>query len=254
MSVNRQYNNLFQGKGTKPGTTVDLRRPVYLSGGRGQEITPEGIKDNLVPLTINTQYHQAVAISAQEEALNMESYAQQVVQPAVDVITNMIDVDGLKLVDEVPRFVGVPGTNPAIEPGLHRRGRAARQRGGARERHGSPRHAEPEAVGWHPRDPGDAVQPVSKDVSEQNRTGNMGDGMGLQLRQGPERQHAHRRARSASRSAGNQPLVDGEVTEGATKVHVDRLANKSSGWGRKGDKFQIVACGAVNPSSQEPHG
>ena len=50
-----------------------------------------------------------------------------------------------------------------------------------------------------------------------------------------------------------QPLVDGPVTEGATKVHVDGLENKD-GWGRKGDKFQIAGTGAVNPSSKNRTG
>ena len=53
-------------------------------------------------------------------------------------------------------------------------------------------------------------------------------------------------------TSGDQPLVDGEVTEGATKVHVDKLGHSVAGWGRKGDKFQIVASGAVNPSSKKP--
>ena len=253
MSVNRQYNNLFQGKGTKPGTTVDLRRPVYLSGGRGQEITPEGIKDNLVPLTINTQYHQAVAISAQEEALNMESYSQQVVQPAVDVIANMIDVDGLKLVDEVPRFVGVPGTNPAsnqvyIDAGVQLDNEAVPGNDIVRHAMLNPKQSGgilgTQATQFNP----------SKDVSEQNRTGNMGMAWGFNFGK-DQNVNMHVAGGFGVQSNNNQPLVDGEVTEGATKVHIDRLANKNA-WGRKGDKFQIVGCGAVNPldRSKNPTG
>ena len=106
-------DNLFQNQGTPKGTTVSIRRPVYLSGGRGQKVVPEDIQDNLVPITLDSQYHQAVAVTSQQRALNMSSYASQVIQPAVDIIANMIDTDGLKLYHEIPRFVGVPGTNPA---------------------------------------------------------------------------------------------------------------------------------------------
>ena len=251
MSVNRQYSNLFQGKGTKPGTTVDLRRPVYLSGGRGQEIKPEGIKDNLVPLTINTQYHQAVAISAQEEALNMESYSEQVVQPAVDVITNMIDMDGLKLVNEVPRFVGVPGTNPAtnqiyIDAGVQLDDEAVPANDIVRHVMLNPKQSGgilgTQATQFNP----------SKDVSEQNRTGSMGMAWGFNF--GKDQNVAqHIAGGFGVQASGNQVLVDGEVTEGSTNVHVDRLANKSN-WGRKGDKFSIAGVGAVNPSSKNPTG
>ena len=91
MSINRQYSNLFSSQGTKPGVTINLRKTPYFSGRRGQRAVPEGITDNLVPLTINTQYGQDVAISSQEEALNLQDYGEQVIQPAVDIIANMID-------------------------------------------------------------------------------------------------------------------------------------------------------------------
>ncbi len=53
------------------------------------KVVPEGIQDNLVPITLDTQYHQAVAVTSQQRALNMSSYASQVIQPAVDIIANM---------------------------------------------------------------------------------------------------------------------------------------------------------------------
>ena len=249
MSANRQYSSLFQGKGTKPGTTVDIRRPVYLSGGRGQEIKPEGIKDNLVPLTIKDQYHQAVAISAQEEALNMVSYSKQVIQPAVDIIVNMIDLDGQALVDEVPRFVGSPGVNPAlnqlyIDAGVQLDNEAVPANDMVRFAMLNPQQSGgilgTQATQFNP----------SKDVSEQNRTGNMGMAWGFNF--GKSQNIAQHTAGEFGTTAG-QVLVDGEVLEGATKVHVDKLENKN-GWGRKGDKFQITGTGAVNPSSKNPTG
>ena len=249
MSANRQYSALFQGKGTKPGTTVDIRRPVYLSGGRGQEIKPEGIKDNLVPLTIKDQYHQAVAISAQEEALNMVSYSKQVIQPAVDIIVNMIDLDGQALVDEVPRFVGSPGVNPAlnqlyIDAGVQLDNEAVPANDMVRFAMLNPQQSGgilgTQATQFNP----------SKDVSEQNRTGNMGMAWGFNF--GKSQNIAQHTAGEFGTSTG-QVLVDGPVTEGATKVHVDKLADKD-GWGRKGDKFQIAGTGAVNPSSKNRTG
>ena len=67
------------------------------------EYVPAGISILAVP--VGTGIHQT--------PFRLESYSEQVVQPAVDIIVNMIDSDGLALVNEVPRFVGVPGTNPS---------------------------------------------------------------------------------------------------------------------------------------------
>ena len=44
------------------------------------KVVPEGIQDNLVPITLDTQYHQAVAVTSQQRALNMSSYASQVIR------------------------------------------------------------------------------------------------------------------------------------------------------------------------------
>ena len=192
MSINRQYNTLFQNQGTPKGTTVSIRRPVYLSGGRGQKVVPEGIQDNLVPITLDAQYHQAVAVTSQQRALNMSSYASQVVQPAVDVIANMIDTDGLKLYHEIPRFVGVPGTNPAsnqvyIDGGTQLSDEAVPT--GDMNRY----------VVLNPKMQGGILGAQatqfnpSKDVSEQNRMGSMGMAWGLELRRGPGRAAAHHR-------------------------------------------------------------
>ena len=181
----------------------------------------------------------------------MESYGQQVVQPAVDVISNMIDMDGHALVNEVPRFQGNLGTNPAlnqlyIDAGVQLDNEAVPANDMVRFAMLNPQQSGgilgTQATQFNP----------SKDVSEQNRTGNMGMAWGFNF--GKSQNVAqHTAGAFGVQSSGNQVLVDGEVTEGATKVHVDRLAN-ASGWGRKGDKFQIKGTGAVNPSSKNRTG
>ena len=114
MSVKRQYNDLYSSQGTKPGVTINLRKPPRFAGRRGQEAKPEAIVDSTVPLRLTTQYGQDVAISSQEEALNLQDYAEQVMQPALEVIANMVDADGLQLAyEQIPQYVGTPGTVPS---------------------------------------------------------------------------------------------------------------------------------------------
>ena len=68
------------------------------------EYVPAGISILAVP--VGTGIHQT--------PFRLESYSEQVVQPAVDIIVNMIDSDGLALVNEVPRFVGQREFHPEV--------------------------------------------------------------------------------------------------------------------------------------------
>ena len=226
---------------------MSIRRPVYLSGGRGQKVVPEGIQDNLVPITLDTQYHQAVAVTSQQRALNMSSYASQVIQPAVDIIANMIDTDGLKLYHEIPRFVGVPGTNPAsnqvyIDGGTQLSDEAVPT--GDMNRY----------VCLNPKMQGGILGAQatqfnpSKDVSEQNRMGSMGMAWGLNfgVDQGVQ-QHT-------IGALGGTPLIRGEHADGATVLKTDGWSNSVIGLLKKGDKLHWDGSEAVNPSSKEPTG
>ena len=105
------------------------------------------------------------------------------VQPAVDIIVNMIDSDGLALVNEVPRFVGVPGTNPStnqvyIDAGVQLDNEAVPANDMIRHVMLNPKQSGgilgTQATQFNP----------NKDVSEQNRTGSMGMAWGSELSPG----------------------------------------------------------------------
>ena len=51
------------------------------------------------------------ALVIHQTPFRLESYSEQVVQPAVDIIVNMIDSDGLALVNDARR-----GVNPSMSP------------------------------------------------------------------------------------------------------------------------------------------
>ena len=247
MSVNREWSKQFRGEGTKlgkSGVTINIRKPARGTGRRGQRAVPEGMQDQTVPLTINTQYGQDWAISSQESALNLTSYAEQIIQPAVDIISNMIDADGLGLYYEIPDFVGTPGTNPTanltyISAGTKLSDNAVPE--------GKSRY-----VVINPTFQGlllntQATQfNAQADISEQNRAGHIARTFGLNVGM------SQNVASHTVGALGTTPLVNvaGGVADGATSVVVDGASNSITGYWKKGDIIQFASCNGVNPSSK----
>lgn len=244
MSINRQWSKAFQTNGTKPGVTINIRKPPMFSGRRGQRAVPEGIQDNLVPLTINTQYGQDVAISSQEEALNLQDYGEQIVQPAVDKIANMIDSDGLALYYEVPNFVGTPGVVP--------NSRTTYITAGTKLSDNAVPTGKMRYAVVNPLMEGTLVDSMATqfnpntDVAEQNRTGTMGRAFGLTF--GMDQNVA---THTVGALVGT-PLVNvaGGVADGATSVAVDGITGTIAGCWKKGDIVTFAGVNAVNPSSK----
>lgn len=244
MSINRQYNKLFQTSGTKPGVTVNLRKPPNFSGRRGQRANPEGINDQTVPLTINTQYGQDVAISSQEEALNLQDYAEQVMQPAIDKIANMIDADGLALYYEIPYFVGTPGTMPTDNYTFINAGTILSDNAVPT---GKARYAV-----VNPTMEGKLVNTQATQfnnqqaISEQNREGAIGRAFGLSFAMDQNV------ATHTAGALGGTPLVNvaGGVAEGATSVVLDGGSNSITGYFKKGDSITFASSFGCNPQSK----
>ena len=111
--INRQYDDQFSRTGTKKGVTINIRKPAHYIGREGAEAQVEGITDPLVPLTIDIQYGVDLGYSSAQEALNLESYDEQVIQPAVSRIAHFWDSKIFeKAYRDVANHVGTLGTDP----------------------------------------------------------------------------------------------------------------------------------------------
>jgi len=111
--INRQYDDQFSRTGTKKGVTINIRKPAHYIGREGAEAQVEGITDPLVPLTIDIQYGVDLGYSSAQEALNLESYDEQVIQPAVSRIAHFWDSKIFeKAYRDVANHVGALGTDP----------------------------------------------------------------------------------------------------------------------------------------------
>jgi hypothetical protein len=111
--INREYDGQFNATGTKKGVSINIRVPAQYEGREGQEAQIEGITDPTVPLKIDTQYGVDLGYSSQQEALNLEDYDEQVLDPATSRIAHYVDSKIFEAAYlDVPNHVGTPGTNP----------------------------------------------------------------------------------------------------------------------------------------------
>lgn len=113
-SVNRQYDDQFAVSGAKIGSVINIRKPVRYTTTLGPALNIQDIQDQSVALTLSTQRHVDFQFSSKDMELSVDEFSERYLKPAVNALCNVIDYDGLTMVNtQVGNFVGVPGVTPA---------------------------------------------------------------------------------------------------------------------------------------------
>lgn len=110
--VNRNFDEKFGIEGAKIGSTLNIRLPARYVGRSGPVLSVEGQTETYVPLTLNTQFGVDVEFTSADLELSMDDFSERYVKPAMAVVANKIDRDGLLQALNVYQTVGVPGTTP----------------------------------------------------------------------------------------------------------------------------------------------
>jgi hypothetical protein len=110
MNVNRGYDDQFGRHGAMIGQTVNIRKPAQYLGRRGPIVSIEAQNETYVPLVLNTQYGVDLSFTSAELSLSLDDFSERVIKPAIVHIANMIDGDGLLLLNQIYNQVGTPGT------------------------------------------------------------------------------------------------------------------------------------------------
>jgi hypothetical protein len=110
--INRQYSDKFGIEGAKIGTTVNARKPPRYVGRTGQAISIEDATETQVPVTLTTQFGVDISFSSADLLLSIDDFSNRFIKPAIAVVANKIDFDGMQLSDTVANSVGTPGTVP----------------------------------------------------------------------------------------------------------------------------------------------
>lgn len=111
-NVNRQYDDKFGIEGAKVGQVINARKPPRYVGRSGQAAQVEAISETTVPVPLTTQFGVDLEVSSADLLLNIDDFGDRILKPAVAVIANKIDSDGLSLVTQIANAVGTPGTTP----------------------------------------------------------------------------------------------------------------------------------------------
>lgn len=86
--------------------------PVRFRGRIGDAMQPEAIIETPVPIVVDRLWGQDMDISDQDLTMTIDRFGERYIEPAVEIIGNRIDGEGLDLWSNVYNFVGVPGTTP----------------------------------------------------------------------------------------------------------------------------------------------
>lgn len=243
--VRRDFDSKFGVEGAKIGTTINARKPIRAVSTRGQAIQLQDAVETQVPLTLDTQYQQAMEFSSMDLSLSIDDFNTRIIEPRVSQLANDIDFDGALQYQNVPRAVGTPTVVPATLL-------VYLQAGAALDNEACPR-APVRANVISPNMQATIVSVLSvlfnpaKEIADQYKEGTMGLAAGFKWSMDQNiRTHT-------VGPLGGTPLVDGANQTGSsllTKGWTAAVANRLN----KGDVFTIANVNAVNPKNRQSTG
>lgn len=245
-NVTKDYDDRFAIEGAKIGDTINIRKPARYVGRSGATLSLEDHTETSMPLQLNNQYGVDLAFTSKELSLSIDEFSDRIIKPAMAVIANKVDRDGLLMAYQATaNAVGTPGTTPtALKTYL--------QAGAAMDYEACPRDNNRFVV----IDPNAQVEIVDSlkslfqsgdKIAEQYESGVMGQAGGFTWLM-DQNVVAH-----TVGPLGGTPAVNGAsqvgsslVTNGWTAAAASRL--------KKGDTFTIAGVYAVNPQSKQSTG
>lgn len=116
--VYRDYESEFQSV----GDTITIRKPAVFTAqeyNRGDGINVQNATETGVPLTLNHFADVSFAVTSEDLTLNILDFSSQLLNPAMEAISQKIDRDVMSLANDITQEVGVVGgTNPPL-PGAN---------------------------------------------------------------------------------------------------------------------------------------
>lgn len=120
-NVNTDYDEMWGKREYKPGTTINVRKPVMFTGRSGATANIQDVTEPTVPLTLQPEYGVDFAISdydlstaiGNDGSINAD-FKRRFIEPAGLKIASYIDTFiGTTAYKAISNFSGTPGTTPA---------------------------------------------------------------------------------------------------------------------------------------------
>lgn len=104
-TVKVNYDNKFADHGAQKGDTVRIRKPAKFKVSDGAELVTQDFVEEYTTITLNKRKHVGIKFSSKERTLDLNSFSEQVLKPAVPPLANIVDADGLELGKELYNFI-----------------------------------------------------------------------------------------------------------------------------------------------------
>ena len=241
--VSRQFDDKFAVEGAKIGTVLNVRKPPRYIGRTGQAISIESAVETQVAVSLDTQFGVDISFSSQDLAMSIDDFSDRFIVPAIAVVANKIDSDGLKLYKQVANAVGAPGTTPSawltyLDAGVKLDNASAPQ-DGKRTMVLTPR-MQATLV--------DALKGLfqsASDIASQYRKGKMGESGGFMFFM-DQNVGTH-----TVGALGGTPLANAATAQTGGSIITNGWSNSISGLLKRGDVVQFAGVFEVNVQSRE---
>lgn len=107
--VHRDHSQEFKNK----GDSVQVKRPnTFVAQAFAGTTAPQDINESEVTVQLDTIADVSVEVTSKQLSLNINDFSEQIINPAMEAISQKIDKDILGLYKDIPYFVGISGTTP----------------------------------------------------------------------------------------------------------------------------------------------
>lgn len=206
----------------------------------GDQMQPESIRETVVPVTVNRLWGQDLQISDQDLTMTIDRFGERYVEPAVQIIANMIDTGILAEYVNVYNLAGTPGVLPTslttyTDAGVNLSD-SAMPKGRMTSLIVNPR-SEAAVLGFAAN-----IFNPAKTIGEQYITGKMGEAVGFKwsMDQNVQRQ-------TVGLCASSTPVIT--VANQSGNLILTSGWNASTQVLNRGDIVSFAGCNSVNPVS-----
>lgn len=242
-NVNRGYDDQYTVAGAKIGYTVNARLPQRYQTNKGAGLSPVGVSEDIVPITLTDQANIGIEFSSASLKMEVDNYTERYIDPAVEAIANTVDYDGLsRMYKKTFRTVGTPGTVPATND-VYLGARVKLVEGAVPANRlvamlTAQMHASIASANL-------ALFNPSAVISKQYRTGMFGnDVLGIKEWYADENIATH-----VIGPLGGTPLMNGSTSDGAGSIVTDGWTAAAANRLKEGDVIQIAGVFEINPMS-----
>jgi len=109
-NINRQYDSSFADSGAKIGSQLKIRLPNQYTVRTGAAISTQDTTENSTTLSVATQKGVDTTFTTAELTLDLDDFADRILEPAMSVLAANIEADALNMVKDVYQSVNNVGS------------------------------------------------------------------------------------------------------------------------------------------------